>query len=102
MSEADATIAVQVVYALPRRAWSVELRVAPGIMLGEAIHRSGLHAVFPEAIVDDAHVGVYAQPASLGQIVRDGDRIEIYRPLQVDPMQARRARAEVQRARGRR
>jgi uncharacterized protein len=93
MAEADAGIAVEVVYALPERFWRVALRVPPGCSVGEAIERSGLRAALPELRVDDAHVGIFSRPATLATALRDGDRIEIYRPLQCDPKEVRRQRA---------
>jgi hypothetical protein len=71
--------------------------VAEGATLRAVIDRSGLLAVYPELDAADLTVGVFSRPRPLDALVRDGDRIEIYRPLLVDPKDARRHRAELRR-----
>lgn len=93
MADDGAGIAIEVVYALPGRHWRVALRVPPGCTVGEAIGRSGLRAELPQLAVDDAHVGIFGRLATLATVLRDGDRIEIYRPLLCDPKEVRRQRA---------
>ena len=93
MADADAGIAVEVVYALPERHWRVALRVPAGSSVEEAIERSGLRTTLPQLLVDDAHVGIFSRPVTLSTTLRDGDRVEIYRPLQCDPKEVRRQRA---------
>lgn len=93
MADAAARIAVEVVYALPQRHWRIALHVLPGCSVGEAIELSGLRNTLPHVIVDDAHVGIFSRPVTLATALRDGDRIEIYRPLQCDPKEVRRQRA---------
>jgi hypothetical protein len=92
MTGAD-TIAIEVAYAEPRRQWLLALRVASGTSIGEAIRLSGIAAQVPGLIVDDGHVGVHGQRRTLDTRLADGDRVEIYRPLQADPKSARRQRA---------
>jgi putative ubiquitin-RnfH superfamily antitoxin RatB of RatAB toxin-antitoxin module len=94
MTEA-ATLAVSVVYALPDRYWSVELRVRAGATVGEALAQAALDA--PGLEVDPQHLAVFGRTATLDTPLHDGDRVEILRPLQVDPKDARRARATAQR-----
>ena len=93
MADTDAGIAIEVVYALPERHWRIGLRVPPGCSVGEAIERSGLREKLPMLRVDDAHVGIFSRPVTLATTLRDGDRVEIYRPLQCDPKEVRRQRA---------
>lgn len=89
-------IQVEVVYALPDRQALVALTVPEGTSLLEAARLSGLAERFPGLRLEQAAMGVFgkvmADPAS--RAVRDGDRVEIYRPLTIDPKAARRARAE--------
>jgi len=88
---AEATIRVEVVYALPGAQSLVELEVAAGCTAGEAIARSGILARWPRA--DTRHIGVFGEPVAPGRILEDGDRVEIYRPLIADPKEARRMKA---------
>jgi putative ubiquitin-RnfH superfamily antitoxin RatB of RatAB toxin-antitoxin module len=78
---------IEVVLAWPRRAESVRLAVPPGTTAGEAVARSGLGT---DGVVALAVHGVRVEP---GAVLRDGDRVELLRPLQVDPKEARRRRA---------
>jgi uncharacterized protein len=93
MADVDAGIAIEVVYALPDRHWRIALRVPPDCSVGQAIERSGLRGKLPGLVVDDAHVGIFSRPVTLSSSLREGDRIEIYRPLQCDPKEVRRQRA---------
>ena len=90
---------MSVVYCTPDATWTREMEVDEGATLHAVIERSGLLAAHPE--LDAAHlsVGVFSQPRPLDEPARDGDRIEIYRPLLVDPKEARRHRAELRRRR---
>ena len=72
----------------------VTVRVAQGTTLREAVARSGLAARHPT--VDLARAGVWGRVRPPGTALRDGDRVELYRPLQVDPKEARRLRARAQ------
>ena len=58
----------------------------------QALQASGLAGAFPELELREAGVGVWGRKARLEQVLRDGDRVEVYRPLQVDPKLARRER----------
>ena len=94
MSEAsDERIAVEVCYALPQRQWRVLLRLPPDSTVEDAIERSNLKLTIRDLLVDDDHVGIFGRKATLQTALRDGDRIELYRPLQCDPKQVRRERA---------
>ena len=92
MAEARA-MHVSVVYspaARQVREWQLEL--APGATMLQALQASGLVGAFPELDLREAGVGVWGRKARLEQVLRDGDRVEVYRPLQVDPKLARRER----------
>jgi uncharacterized protein len=95
-----ATIQVVVVYSPREREvheWTVALPA--GATLLQALRTSGLEAAFPGLHVQAATVGVWGQKATLTQPLREGDRVEIYRPLKVDPKVARRERFRRQGAR---
>jgi hypothetical protein len=83
----NGSIRVEVIRAWPRRFESVTLELADGATLQEAVEASG----FPlDGIVAFA---VFGEREAPGYRLRDGDRVELLRPLQVDPKDARRRRA---------
>ncbi len=59
----------------------------------ECLIASGILQVHPEIELDAANVGIWSKRVMLDTVVRDGDRVEIYRPLVADPKQVRRRRA---------
>jgi uncharacterized protein len=101
MDEAPAPLSVEVCYALPHRQWVWRVRLAGGSTVADAIARSGLSATLPDVRVDDAHLGIFSRAVTLSTPLRDGDRVEIYRPLQTDPKDARRRRADQNRSKRR-
>ena len=84
---------VDVVYAKPDTQVVVELQVPPGVTVTEAIRRSGLLERFPEIDLEKHGVGIFGELVGLDDPLRDGDRVEIYRPLLADPKAMRRERA---------
>jgi putative ubiquitin-RnfH superfamily antitoxin RatB of RatAB toxin-antitoxin module len=84
---------VEVVYATPSRQEVIGLTVPPGASVEQAIRESGLLEIFPEIDLARNRVGIFGEIAGLRDPVRDGDRVEIYRPLRADPKEARRRRA---------
>jgi putative ubiquitin-RnfH superfamily antitoxin RatB of RatAB toxin-antitoxin module len=90
---------VSVVYAAvaDRHVLSVEL--ADGATVEEAVMASGLLALVPELQLESMRVGIWNRNAKLDTAVRDGDRVEVYRPLVIDPKEARRIRAQVRQRR---
>jgi len=86
-------IKVEVAYAKPDRQVILALEAESGVTVGDAIERSGIFDAFPEIDRDDPSVGVFGKAARLDTVLRDGDRVEIYRPLIADPKEARRKRA---------
>lgn len=92
---------VEVVYApAPREVVALALHLPIGSTVGDAIHASGLLQRCPELQLDGIAVGIWGTATTLGQVVCAGDRVEIYRPLTVDPKTARRERFRQQGARG--
>lgn len=86
-------VRIEVAYARPDRAFCIPLQVNAGTTVAEAIQESGLLEQCPEIDLSVQKVGIFARPCDLNDPVSDGDRVEIYRPLQVDPREARRRRA---------
>jgi putative ubiquitin-RnfH superfamily antitoxin RatB of RatAB toxin-antitoxin module len=86
-------IAVTVVYALPAGATEIELALPSGASVAEALALSGIAARHPEIDLAAMSVGVYGVRVALDTTLQDGDRVEIYRPLQADPKDLRRRRA---------
>ncbi len=78
---------------MPGRQELVSLQLTTGSTLADAIALSGLPDRFEGFELDPARVGIFGQKAKLEQVLRDGDRVEIYRPLIADPKEARRQRA---------
>jgi putative ubiquitin-RnfH superfamily antitoxin RatB of RatAB toxin-antitoxin module len=93
-----AELVVTVVYCAPAVEDVVEVRLAPGATVRDAIDASGLLERRRElgAMPD---VGIWGRPCSLQEEVRDADRVEVYRTLTVDPKEARRIRARIRRQR---
>lgn len=89
----DEGIEVEVVYALPDRQLLLTLRLPAGATVAEAIRRSGLREQFPEIDPERDGAGIFSRRVGLGEVLQAGDRVELYRPLIVDPKQARRQRA---------
>ena len=71
-----------------------KLQVAPGTVLEEAIHLSGILKRCPELDLAVNSVGVFSKKKTLDSVLAAGDRVEIYRPLEIDPMQRRRLKAK--------
>lgn len=93
------TLRVEVILALADGAQRVVLEVLPGRSVGDVVRQSGL-AEAPGAPPElEGHVGCWGQHRQLTDPVEEGDRIELYRDLTVDPMLARRRRA-ARKARG--
>jgi putative ubiquitin-RnfH superfamily antitoxin RatB of RatAB toxin-antitoxin module len=85
---------VEVIYALHNRQVLLALAVEEETTVRQAIERSGILRRFPEIELIRVAVGIFGKPIRLDARLRDGDRIEIYRPLIADPKQARHARAK--------
>ena len=94
------TIAVEVAYALPEKQAIVPVLVPEGATALEAAQRSRIAEQFDDLqISDDLKMGIFGKPVSPGQVLRAGDRVEIYRPLKADPKEVRKARAAAARER---
>ena len=87
---------VEVVYALPEKQRLVALDVPAGTTMLEAARESGIAGHFEGLDLERAAMGVFgkAEPAPAQRVLTDGERVEIYRPLKIDPKAARKARAQ--------
>ena len=88
------TLRIEVVFAGTAKQRLLSLTVAEGTTVAEAIEQSGLQQQFPGTDLAHLDAGVWGQPVERTRVLRDGDRVEIYRPLQMDPREARRKLAE--------
>lgn len=93
MADAPSTIAVQVCYARTDRQFLLPLEVAEGTTIQQAIERSGIVELAPEIDISVWRVGIYGKLKTLDTVLREHDRVEIYRPLIADPKDSRRRRA---------
>lgn len=89
------TITVEVVYALPQAQRLLTVEVEEGTTLVETVKLSNIAAEFPELDIDQAKFGIFGKMSAKPEVdtVKAGDRVEIYRPLIIDPKQARLNRA---------
>lgn len=87
---------VEVAYARPDKQEIVAVQVPEGATAVRAVKLSGITAIFPEIDPDSIDMGIFGKviknPAE--HELREGDRVELYRPLQIDPKQARLNRAQ--------
>jgi hypothetical protein len=93
---------VEVVHALPDRHLSVVLEVAEATTAAEALLQSGLLQSCPDLAQARLSLGVFGRRVAPDHRLRDGDRVEVLRPLQADPKDARRRLAATGKAMGRR
>jgi len=89
---AEGEIVVEVVYAGQTHI-SRTLRLPAGSTAAQAVEASGMAELVPAGACDLQRLGIFARRVPPGQVLRSGDRVEIYRPLLLDPMTARRQRA---------
>lgn len=87
-------INIEVAYAVPDRQVIVPLNVDDDTTVEAAIQASGILDIFPELQQQVLCVGIWSRKAKLTDSLRDGDRIEIYRELTIDPKEARLKRAK--------
>jgi putative ubiquitin-RnfH superfamily antitoxin RatB of RatAB toxin-antitoxin module len=84
-----------VCYASPALQFLRTLAVAPGTTIEQAIVQSGMLQAAPEIDLATIPVGIYGKKKPLDTVLREHDRVEIYRPLVADPKNARRRRKAV-------
>ena len=91
----SAKIRIEVAYATPAKQTLLSLEVPVGCTVAEAISLSGIREEFPDLEPDPIATGIFSRKVSLDYQLRDGDRVEIYRPLVADPKEMRKQRARV-------
>ena len=96
-----AQILIEVAYALPERQSLLEVSVEEGTTVEAAIHSSGVLQTYPEIDLSVNKVGIWNRTVKLTEVLKDHDRIEIYRPLIADPKEVRKRRAEKAKEEGR-
>jgi uncharacterized protein len=90
---AETLFDLEVAYANPEQQVIVALKMPEGVTVEQAIDASGLLSRFPEINGANLKAGIFGCVCGLDQPLRQGDRVEIYRPLIHDPKEARRQRA---------
>jgi putative ubiquitin-RnfH superfamily antitoxin RatB of RatAB toxin-antitoxin module len=85
-------IEVEIVLARPERTYSLTLTLASGATVADALERAAHSAQFPQVNWGATALGIFGRLVGREQLLRQGDRLEIYRPLAADPKTARRKR----------
>jgi putative ubiquitin-RnfH superfamily antitoxin RatB of RatAB toxin-antitoxin module len=91
-------INIEVCYATSEKQHLEPLSLPKGATLRDAVAQAlpSLKRVFPELIIDlesnASHFGIFSQPKDAGYLLQDNDRVEIYRPLLIDPMKKKQER----------
>jgi putative ubiquitin-RnfH superfamily antitoxin RatB of RatAB toxin-antitoxin module len=89
------TLHVTVAVALPGRQEVIALEMPEGSRVADALAAAKAGEFFPATALAELHVGIWAKACAIDTTLRDGDRVEIYRPLQADAKDMRRARARL-------
>lgn len=89
----EQTISVEVAYALPHKQAIIPVNVPAGTTVLEAAQLSGIAQQFEGLDLENAKMGIFGKVVAPSQVLRAGERVEIYRPLKADPKEVRKARA---------
>jgi len=84
---------VEVAYALPNKQSLISLEVEEGTTIKEAIEASGVLDTYDQIDLTRDKVGIFSKFSTLDTVLREKDRVEIYRPLIADPKKVRKERA---------
>jgi putative ubiquitin-RnfH superfamily antitoxin RatB of RatAB toxin-antitoxin module len=84
---------IEVAYALEKKQTLLALEVDEGTTLKQAIELSGIINTYPQINLTKDKTGIFGKIAKLDTVLREKDRVEIYRPLIADPKQVRKERA---------
>ena len=87
------SIAVEVVYAVPGHCWRLSLQLDPASTVADAVARFEHEGGCPHRIDPADGIAIFGKICALSTRLRDGDRVELLRPLQIDPKHERRERA---------
>ncbi|EKD74836.1 MAG: hypothetical protein ACD_44C00319G0001 [uncultured bacterium] len=85
-------IQIEIVYALADKQTLLTLEVSPTSTAKQALEDSGILKIHPEICLDKSPIGIFGKKIKLSDLLKPGDRLEIYRPLQIDPKKARKLR----------
>ncbi|MEQ8484787.1 MAG: RnfH family protein [Marinovum algicola] len=94
---AEAPLWVEVAYALPEAQTVIELTLPAGATVADALRSAAAQPPFSGLDLDAMAVGIFGDRVSRDHALTEGDRVEVYRPLRVDPREARRRRAQARR-----
>lgn len=97
----DNQLHIEVVYGVPNKQELLSVVVPENTTVEQAIVESGILSLFPDIDLNVNKVGVWNRTVKLSEVLRDTDRIEIYRPLIADPKEVRKRRAEKAKEEGR-
>ena len=86
-------ISIEIAYAGYENQMIISLEIAEGSTIKTAIELSGILTLFPEIDLEKQKIGIFSKPKKLLDKVNEGERIEIYRPLIIEPKEARRLKA---------
>ncbi len=86
-------LSIEVIYALPAKQQLMTLQLPAGSSVRQAIDASGLLQKHPEIDLTKNKIGIFAKLSKPDAVLRDHDRVEIYRPLIADPKEVRKQRA---------
>ena len=86
-------ILIEIAYALPEEQVIISIKVPTKFNVKQAIEKSGIQKKFPDIDLSKNKVGIFGKKTTLDHLLKDRDRIEIYRPLILDPKEMRRKRA---------
>ncbi|MCX7544577.1 RnfH family protein [Marinicella gelatinilytica] len=84
---------IELIYATPEQQELITLSIESGATIEQAINQSGVLIQFPDIDLSKNKVGIFSQVKPLDYVLKNGDRIEIYRPLIADPKAKRREKA---------
>ena len=84
------TISVEIALALPRHQVLQVMEVEAGATVADVISQSRIQEQLPDVRLDNLATGIWGKPVDRDWPVSDGDRVELYRPLEIDPREARR------------
>ncbi|PKM36951.1 MAG: RnfH family protein [Gammaproteobacteria bacterium HGW-Gammaproteobacteria-10] len=90
---AEKLIRVEVAYAKPEEQVILNTTLPEGATVEDAIIKSGILVRFPEIDLSQAKVGIFSGACKLNHVLKEFDRVEIYRPLLHDPKESRRSKA---------
>ncbi|MCD6038700.1 MAG: pasI [Gammaproteobacteria bacterium] len=93
-------IKVEIAYATPEEQKIIVIQIDEGCNIAQAIEVSGILQLFTTIDLKHQKIGIFSKKKKLSDLLEDGDRVEIYRPLIMDPKEARRKREQSRDSRG--